>query len=428
MQTEWNNWLAALPSLEELSVPRCYKPSGFIPTRIELHCFSDGNQNGYGAVAYLRITSSFGEVHCSFVLGKSRVAPRKPMTIPRLELTAILVAVRLAKFIQRNCNKCKLLRAKVGDQLEAQLPECRVTPNHSSFYRCGIDYMIPVTIQQERNILKRYIAVFTCLASRAVHLEVSNSLDTSSFLMAFHRFAARRGRPSVIFSDNGTNFVGAERELKDALKSWDKTVLQDVMLKQQIKWHFNPPAASHQGGVWERVIRTIRKVLSALTMDRILNDETLHSFIVEVEQIINSRPITPVSSDPADDLPLTPKMLLTGRLQSDLPPGQFIRADGYRKSWKLVQFLADQFWSQWLKLYIPCLQARHKWFKQKRNLVVGDVVLIADDNTKRSCWPKAVVEETFPDKGGLVRRARVRTSCSSLTRDIRKLCLLEGSS
>ena len=730
MQTEWNNWLAVLPSLEELSVPRCYKPSGFIPTRIELHCFSDGSQNGYGAVAYLRMTFSSGEVHCSFVLGKSSVAPRKPMRIPRLELTAAVVAVRLAKFIQReleyhldgttfwsdstavlhyiantttryqvfvanrlkiihdwskvedwryvdsssnpadlasrgaspnkygnyevwfkgpeflwkkeqfwpslpllanmpfndpetkkinaicnrneqcnqvnqpcyqdmfsrysnwhrlvkavawilkfkqymklkyvlkkdtslskqitdtdyqlaitaiikntqclyfsevlkelqtnkfinaakrkfrnsselqalqrltpflkddilrvggrlqrshlpedtvhpiilpsispvttlliqhyhereghsgtlhvlsalrerfwilrghatlrsvlrNCNRCKLLRAKVGDQLEAQLPECRVTPNHPSFYWSGIDYMGPVMIKQGRNILKRYIAVFTCLASRAVHLEVSNSLDTSSFLMAFHRFAARRGRPSVIFSDNGTNFVGAERELKDALKSWDKTVLQKVMLKQQIKWHFNPPAASHQGGVWERVIRTIRKVLSALTMDRILNDKTLHSFIVEVEQIINSRPITPLRSDPADDLPLTPKMLLTGRLQSDLPPGQFIRADGYRKSWKLVQFLADQFWSQWLKLYIPCLQTRHKWFKQKRNLVVGDVVLIADDNTKRSCWPKAVVEETFPDKDDLVRRARVRTACSSLTRDIRKLCLLEGSS
>ena len=428
MQTEWNNWLAALPSLEKLSVPCCYNPSGFIRTRIELHCFSDGSQNGFGAVAYLRMTSSSGEVHCSFVLGKSRVAPRKPMTVPRLELTAAVVAVRLAKFIQRNCNKGKLLRAKVGDQLEAQLPECRVTPNHPSFYRCGIDYMSPVMIKQGRNILKRYIAVFTCLASRAVHLEVSNSLDTSSFLMTFHRFAARRGRPSVIFSDNGTNFVGAERELKDALKSWDKTVLQEVMLKQQMKWHFNPPAASHQGGVWERVIRTIRKVLSALTMDRILNDETLHSFIVEVEQIINSRPITPVSSDPADDLPLTPKILLIGRLQSDLPPGQFIRADGYRKSWKLVQFLADQFWSQWLKLYIPCLQARHKWFKQKRNLAVGDVVLIADDNTKRSCWPKAVVEETFPDKDGLVRRSRLRTACSSLTRDIRKLCLLEGLS
>ena len=121
MQTEWNNWLAALPSLEELSVPRCYKPSGFIPTRLELHCFSNGSQNGYGAVAYLRMTSSSGEVHCSFVLGKSRVTSRKSMTIPRLELTAAVVVVRLAKFIFRNCNKCKLLQAKVGDQLEAQL-------------------------------------------------------------------------------------------------------------------------------------------------------------------------------------------------------------------------------------------------------------------------------------------------------------------
>ena len=232
----------------------------------------------------------------------------------------------------------------------------------------------------------------------------------------------------MVLSDNGTNFVGAERELKDALKSWDINALQSDMLKLQITWRFNPPAASHQGGIWERIIRTVCKVLYALTRDRVLDDESLHSFIVEVEQIINNRPITPLSSDPSDAQPLTPKMLLTGRLQSDTPPGQFIKADGYRKSWKLVQFLADQFWSQWLKLLIQCLQPRQKWLEPNRNLAIGDVVLIADDNVSRGNWPKGIVEEMLPDKEGRVRRVRVRTSSSSLARDVRKLCLLEARS
>ena len=117
-----------------------------------------------------------------------------------------------------------------------------------------------------------------------------------------------------------------------------------------------------------------------LTRDRVLDYKLLHSFIVETEQIFNNRPTTPSSSGSSDAQPLILKTLLTGRLQSYTPPGQFIKADSYRKLWKLVQFLADQFWSQWLKLYIQCLQPQQKRLEPHRNLTVGDVVLIAADN------------------------------------------------
>ena len=157
----------------------------------------------------------------------------------------------------------------------------------------------------------------------------------------------------------------------------------------------------------------MRKVLCALVGDQVLNDESLYTFIVEVERILNNRPITVLSDDPKDCSPLTPKMILTGTVDPGELVGVFVKADGYRRSWKLVQYLADQFWSKWLKLYLPLLQRRQKWFSPSRNFTVGDVVLIVGDTCNRGCWPKGVVTEVFPDKEGLVRRVRVRT-CNSI--------------
>ena len=327
----------------------------------------------------------------------------------------------------RHCIKCRLQHARPAEQVMGPLPACRLTPGHAPFHYTGVDYMGPIYVKCGRSSPKRYICVFTCLTMRAVHLEVSHSLDTSSFLQALNRFIGRRSKPSEIWSDNGSNFIGADRELRAAVQNLQSSNIKNSLLRFNIDWHFNPPAASHQGGVWERVIRTVRKVLYAITQDRALNDETLQSFVVEVEHIVNNCPITPLSSDAADGLPLTPKMLLTDRLHSDEPPGQFVKADGYRKSWKLVQLLADQFWSQWVRLYIPCLQYQQKWFKPCRNLAVGDVVLIIDGHGRRGSWPKGIVKEVFPDAEGRVRRVRVETANSSLCRDIRKLSLLEGS-
>ena len=327
----------------------------------------------------------------------------------------------------RKCIHCQFQRSQVGSQMMASLPPCRVTPYHPAFTWTGIDYMGPFAVKVLRSNLKRYVAVFTCLASRAIHLEVSYGLDTSSFLMAFRRFTGRRGKPKAVYSDNGTNFIGADRELKSALKEWNQSVIHHSLLQQHIDWHFNPPGASHQGGVWERVIRTVRKVLYAITKGRMLNDETLHTFLVEVERIVNNRPITPLSDDISDSPSLTPNSLLTGRLQFDGPPGSFVGADGYRRSWKLTQFLSDQFWSQWSKLYMLSLQQRQKWTMPKRNFRVGDVVLIVNEQTKRSFWPKGVIKETFPGSDGLVRRVRVTTANASLIRDVRKLCRIEDA-
>ncbi|XP_077965512.1 uncharacterized protein LOC144411797 [Styela clava] len=325
----------------------------------------------------------------------------------------------------RKCLKCRMQRAKVGKQVMAPLPASRVTPGHPAYTWTGIDYMGPVIIKQGRSTIKRYVCVFTCMSSRAVHLEVSHSLETNSFLNALERFSSRHIMPKEIYCDNASTFVGAERELKAAIKSWNNDQVHNYMLNRGVKFIHSPPLASHQGGCWERIIRTVRKVLYALVGERVLDDEGLQTFQCIVERIINNRPITSSSDDAADAPPLTPKMMLTGQLESSLSPGEFNRADGYRKSWKLVHRLADQFWSQWIKQYLPQLQARQKWLHPERNFRKGDLVLVVDVNTKRGLWPKGIIRETFPDSNGHVRRVRVDTASSSFIRDIRKLCFLE---
>ncbi|XP_039265686.2 uncharacterized protein LOC120341267 [Styela clava] len=174
------------------------------------------------------------------------------------------------------------------------------------------------------------------------------------------------------------------------------------------------------------MIRSVRKILTTLAGERQLDDAMFYTFLTKVERILNNRPITPVGDDCKDLCALTPAMLLTGRIDPDYPSDVFVKADGYRKSWKLVQLLANQFWSRWTKEYLQILQSKQKWHQPAKNFSVGDLVLVVYEDTPRGSWPMAIIEETYPDQFGMVRRVRVRTAKSSYVRDIRKLCHLEA--
>jgi hypothetical protein len=232
---------------------------------------------------------------------------------------------------------------------------------------------------------------------------------------------------SHIQSDNGTNFVGAEKELRIALSEWNQGKIGKFLQQKDISWKFNPPSASHMGGVWERQIRTIRKVLGALLRQQTLNDESLSTLMCQVEAIINSRPITVISDDARDPEPLTPNHLLLLRSGPELPPGIFVKDDLYsRRRWKQVQYLADVFWRRWMKEYLPMLHQRQKWIQPKRNLTTGDIVLLVDENSPRCLWPLGRVVEAYPGKDGFVRTVQVKTARSILIRPVDKLCLLES--
>ena len=164
----------------------------------------------------------------------------------------------------------------------ADLPEHGVTPDRPPFTFVGVDCFGPFLIKRARSLVKRYGVLFTCLAVRAVHIEVIQSLDTSSFLYALRRFTSRRGQPQVIRSDNGTSFVGCEREIRDAIENWNQQKIHQSLLQQNINWIFNPPSGSHNGGVWERCIRTVRKLLVALLKQHTMDDECLTTVMCEV--------------------------------------------------------------------------------------------------------------------------------------------------
>lgn len=323
------------------------------------------------------------------------------------------------------CVQCRKRQAAVGEQKMANLPPDRLQPDHPPFTNVGVDYFGPFEAKRGRARVKRYGVLFTCLTVRAVHIEIAHSLDTDSCINAVRRFIARRGQVEVMRSDNGTNLVAAEHELRKALKEWNQSQISEALLQRGVTWIFNPPAGSHHGGIWERQIRTVRKVLTSVLKLQCLDDECLHTVMCEVEAVINSRPLTK-SSDDIDDLePLTPNHLLLLKGKPALPPGTFQKDDLYcKRRWRQVQYISDIFWKRWSREYLPLLQERQKWLEKKRNVKEGDVVLIVDERAPRGSWLMGKVEKTIPDAQGFVRRVLVKTKTNTLERPIDKLCLL----
>ncbi|XP_068243762.1 uncharacterized protein [Palaemon carinicauda] len=231
------------------------------------------------------------------------------------------------------------------------------------------------------------------------------------------RFVKTRGGiPKSVWSDNGTNFAGGQAQILSIFKDLNQRVLHEYGLDVNLEWHFNPLAASHMGGVWERLIRTLRKVLVGfMGTEGRLSDEGLETLFSKVEFVVKRRPITKVSDDALDISPLTPNHLLMLSENIALPPGVFSECAMYRCRWRQVQHLANTFWRCWLKEYLPQLQVRAKWHKRKANLEEGDLVLVFGENTPRGFWPMVVVEEVFQGDDGRVRSAKIRTRCSSFT-------------
>ena len=313
-----------------------------------------------------------------------------------------------------SCVKCQKLRGAVQEQRMSDLPEDRLEPTPPFTY-CAVDYFGPFIIKDGRKELKRYGVLFTCMASRAVHIETANSLETDAFINALRRFICRRGPIRQLRSDQGTNFVGARTELAQALAEMDQEKIRTKLLEEQCDWisyKMNVPAASHMGGVWERQIRSARNVLSSLLQKngKQLDDESLRTLMCEAEAIVNSRPLTVSQlADPDSLSPLTPNHLLTMKTKVVLaPPGAFQPADVYcRKRWRRVTHLANEFWTRWRKEFLLSLQQRQKWTRPRRNLAVDDVVMIKDENLPRNVWQLARVSAVYPSSDGQVRKVQV---------------------
>jgi hypothetical protein len=335
---------------------------------------------------------------------------------------------RAVDSVLSRCMVCRKRRATPCIQKMADLPADRILCGQPPFTCTGVDYFGPLEVKQGRSTCKRYGCIFTCLSSRAVHIEVAYTLDTSSFICALRRFIARRGAVKSIWSDNGTNFVGATNELKKSINELNQCQIENFLMRRNIEWHFNPPAASHMGGAWERIIGIIRRVMRVTVKDQRFTDESLSTLMCEIESLINDRPLTSVSSDVRDEEPLTPSHLLVMRSGDTAPLGVFVPQDRYvRQRWRQVQYLCDVFWKRFLREYLPELQHRQKWLMPQRNIKPGDIVLLMESNVPRGSWPLGRIVKVYYGEDNLVRSADVKTRLGELQRPVTKLCLLEAA-
>ncbi|KAK2552265.1 hypothetical protein P5673_026796 [Acropora cervicornis] len=268
--------------------------------------------------------------------------------------------------------------------------------------------------------------VFTCLSCRAIHIEVLESMDTSSFICALRHFFAIRGPASMLRCDRGTNSIGGKSKLDDAIRELDQPSLERYTKGQGCEWLFNPPHASHFGGVWERQIGTVRRVLDAMFLElgrSQLTHELRVTLMTEVTAIVNARPLTTMPSDADEPQPLSPAMLLTMKTRPlASSPGVFVPSDLYSRR--------HQFWVRWRGEYLQSLQSRSKGNCPQRNLTIGDVVLVKEDGAHRGDWPLGRVTEAMESDDGKVRKAQVevqRDDRKTFLRPIKELALLVPS-
>lgn len=339
---------------------------------------------------------------------------------------------QLVRLVSRECIICRRDSAKPKPQLFGQLPMERITPG-LVFDRVGVDYAGPVRIKhgpvRKPIVVKAYIGVFVSLAVKAVHLEVVSDLTTDAFIAALRRFVARRGKPSLIWSDHGSNFVGADRELQEMFKflkqKQTEAVVSDFCSTQHITWKFIPEHAPHFGGLWEAAVKSMKRHLRRVVSEVKLTFEELSTVLAQIEACMNSRPLAPLPLEEDGLEPLTPGHFLIGRALESLPdPSMSYRSTSLLRRWDLCQNLTRHFWSRWSKEYLITFQRLTKWKLPSRNMAVGDVVVLREDGLVPSKWQLARVTEIHTGRDGIVRVATIKTTTGTYRRPVTKLVLL----
>ena len=321
---------------------------------------------------------------------------------------------------------CRRVLQDVSTPQMADLPEDRLPKkNQFVFETTGLDFIGPFPVKNNGRLSSRYILLFTCLVVRAVHLEVSNDLTTESTINCIRRFVSRRGKPNKFVSDCGKSFVGSNNALQSSIAELKESKLLAAklhLMNVEIDWKFNPPAAPHFGGIWERLVQIFKLSLYKVIGSRTLTDKILNTVACEIEASMNSRPLTNVPYDINDPLPLTPNHFLLGRSSVNLSPCVFIgKEKNLSKSWRSSQQNATHFWNRFLREYLPTQQVRCKWHKTSKNLQVDDLVWILEDFTPRGLWPLARVIQVFPGTDGIVRSVKLKTSFGERIRPVVKL-------
>ena len=344
----------------------------------------------------------------------------------------VIGARRLSRSIYRSCVVCRRATAHSQHQMMGQLPASRITPS-PPFTICGVDYAGPFLMKKGHTrkpvIVKGYLAVFVCFATKAAHLEVVSDASTETFLACLRRFISRRGCPAEIHSDNGGNFVGAKRDLQELYDFLEKptttSAISSYLLTKRVQWHSTPERAPHFGGLWEAAVKSAKRHLKRVIGAQKMTYEEFSTVEAQVEACLNSRPLVSITSHSTDGVStLTPGHFLINRGRCAYPELPIQTEPSLHRRWNMCQAVMAHFWKRWSAEYLQQLQRLQKWHTPTPNLKVGDVVIIRDDNVFTNHWPMARVLETHPGKDGLVRVVSLKTKTTVLKRPVTKLALL----
>nr|XP_049702858.1 uncharacterized protein LOC126055941 [Helicoverpa armigera] len=328
----------------------------------------------------------------------------------------------------RQCNTCFRVSPTHPTPVMADLPEYRVSES-KAFVHTGVDYAGPIRITLTRrrgqHAQKAYVCLFVCLVTKAVHVELVSELTTDAFLAAFKRFISRRGPVSCLYSDNATNFVGAKAQLDELynflMKSNLNSSLLNELLTRRIKWKMIPPRSPHFGGMWEANIKTLKTHLYRVIGDQLLTYEELQTVLIQIECIMNSRPLSVLSSDPHPEV-ITPAHFLMSTPLQYLPAadlsGQRLNLSQRKQ---LLDSMVQSFWKKWHLEYLHTLQVRQKWATAAKPVEVGTVVLVGQDNSPPLSWPLGVITEVYKGADNVIRVAMVRTKFGNFKRSVTKL-------
>ena len=279
----------------------------------------------------------------------------------------------------------------------------------------GIDFTGAMYVKKEGVVdeFKVYVCLFTCASTRAIHLEVVTDLTETTFLQAFQRFAARRSLPRLVISDNASTYTAAAKELN---KLFQSITLKTALIHKGTTWQFIPKRAPWYGGFWERLVGMVKTSLKTLGRAFITLTD-LQTIIVEVEAVLNDRPLTHLSSVTGDPEPLTPSHLLCGRRIVPLPhpdlgddelsDPDYHSADQLRNKVDRQGLLLQHFRSRWKKEYLTSLREVHRTTGVTEQTVkIGEVVQIHDD-LPRNQWKLAVIEDLKKGDDGYIRSVTV---------------------
>lgn len=346
----------------------------------------------------------------------------------------IINAKSAVKYILKRCVVCKRYNTPKNDQLMGSLPSTRVTQAHC-FVNTTVDYFGPITMRaafyKSAKTMKCWGAVFVCSATKAIHLELVTELTADSYIAALKRFIGRRGLPRIIQSDNGTNFTAAEKitqqELKEFMSGIRKQDFQQEVIEHcanlKIDFKFIPPYCPHVGGLWEAGVKSAKRHLMKMSGAKIFNYEELLSLFIQVEEMLNSRPLVQQLDNDSEAIIITPGHFLTGRQLNALPEAD-LKPVNVIKRWKNVEKQAQMFWKVWSNDYLHDLQQRTKWKTLTENVKIGQLVLLKSDILPKCSWHLAKITKLYPDEDGIVRIVEVSRGDKTDKRHLVKLCVL----